>query len=85
MELEVTEVIELEGAHIGRWAGGAVEVMMLRRQPSTEWEGQEAEDAEFEELMHQYQHQHLTLQVVGCMIDQQQKAESATPSNVCQR
>ena len=64
-KLEVTEVIELEGARIGRWAGGTVEVMMLRRQPSTEWEGQEAEDAEFEELMHQYQHQHLTLQVVA--------------------
>jgi predicted nicotinamide N-methyase len=50
-KLEVMEVIELEGACVGRWGGGTVEVMMLRRQPSTEREGQEAEDAEFEELM----------------------------------
>ena len=71
-KLEVMEVIELEGACVGRWGGGAVEVMMLRRQPSTEREEQEAKDAEFEELMRE-----LDLEEAEAQQDQQQRAALA--------
>ena len=49
--LEVMEMTEVEGACVGRWGGGTVDVMMLRRRPSTEREAEAAEDAEFEQLM----------------------------------
>lgn len=72
-QLEVVEAVEVEGACVGRWGGGAVEVMMLRRRPAAEREQQEAEDAEFEQLM-----QELDLEEAEAAQAQQQPVVSMT-------
>lgn len=49
--LAVSKTTEVEGAGVGRWGGGVVEVIELRRVAAGDGAGEEGSDDEFDELM----------------------------------